>query len=64
MRLWGEWLVLDGDLKACGAAAFDDAYTSDEPVEFPAVEAAPVMKAAEVPDVMPTSADTSVPIVR
>lgn len=60
----GQWLVLDGDLKAVSAAAFDEAYSADDVVEFPTAEEEPAVEEPVVPEVMPTSVDSSVPIVR
>jgi hypothetical protein len=62
----GQWLVLDGDLRAMSPADFQDhGYTSDPVVEFPAL-AEPVVE--EVPvDAEPfgaTSPDTAVKAVR
>lgn len=62
----GEWLVLDGELKALPCSAFDDGYESDTPVEFPVV--APAVVEAMVEEPVPfgslTSPDVSSRMVR
>jgi len=62
----GQWLVLDGDLKAWSLAEFQShGYSSDPVVEFPVVDV-PVVEEQPV-DAEPfgqTSPDTAVPAVR
>jgi hypothetical protein len=64
----GEWLVLDGDLKALPCSAFDDGYESDTPVEFPVVEPDDPPADAVVEEPVPfgslTSPDVSTRMVR
>lgn len=52
----GEWLVLDGDLRAISCNDFDELYTSD-PVEFPMQMSAPAEE--EVADETPFGSQTS-----
>lgn len=60
----GQWLVLDGELRAVSCDDFDEAYTSD-PVTFPmAMEATEVMEEPSAPFGSQTSPNVSSRMVR
>lgn len=60
----GQWLVLDGDLKALSLTDFQgNGYSSDPVVEFPSVDE-PVTEEVVSEPFGATSPDTAVPAVR
>jgi hypothetical protein len=55
----GQWLLLDGELKAVAAETFGESYESDEPVTFPKPAPDPVIEPVEAEPVPERVVDTS-----